>query len=118
MCPGKQTKTALTDNQQLLFPTCPAQVITQDSVLTNKRQHLFAGASEIEAMVQRESAPCWQQMKGFDKAAGSHPLILGSSSKDEADPGEFRGKQEKSCMFGEIVHPLPVLLGFFSFVIQ
>lgn len=51
-------------------------------------------------------------MKGFDEAAGSHPLILGSSDEDEADPGEFRGRQEKSWIFGEIVHPLPVLLGF------
>lgn len=56
--------------------------------------------------------------KWFDEAAGSHPLILGSSGEDEADAGEFRGRQEKSWMFGEIVHQLPVLLGFFTFVSQ
>ena len=46
-------------------------------------------------------------------------MILGSGGGEgEADPGEFRGRQEKSWMFGEIVHPLPVLLGFFSFISQ
>lgn len=85
----------------------PNQNITQDSVLTSKRQHLFAGASETEAMLQRENAPCWQQIKGFDEAAGSHPLIVGSGGEDEADPGELRRRQKKSWMFGEIVYPLP-----------
>lgn len=49
------------------------------------------------------------------KLQTSHPSLLGSGGEDEADTGEFRGKQEKSWMFGELVHPLPVFLGFFFF---